>query len=88
MAQQRPYLITLDERRLATQRGRFSVPPGRAAMGMGRRCCRLGRATVVGSVRSRGEAPVSVAAVAAWWVDHLQLLEIEFGNRLQLLGQP
>jgi hypothetical protein len=33
MAQQRPYLITLDERRLATQRGRFSVPPGRAAMG-------------------------------------------------------
>src|SRR6266404_1113391 len=35
-----------------------------------------------------GEAPASVAAVAAWWVDHLQLLEVEFGNRLQLLGQP
>jgi len=28
------------------------------------------------------EAPVSVAAVAARWVDRLQLLEIELGNGL------
>ena len=32
--------------------------------------------------------PVSVAAVAARWVDRLQLLEIELGNGLQLLGEP
>jgi hypothetical protein len=35
-----------------------------------------------------GEPPVSVAAVAARWVDRLQLLEVEFGNGLQLLRQP
>jgi hypothetical protein len=35
-----------------------------------------------------GEPPVSVAAVAARWVDRLQLLKIEFGNGLQLLRQP
>src|SRR6516225_11732836 len=31
---------------------------------------------------------VSVAAVAAGWVDRLQLLKVELGNRLQLLRQP
>src|ERR1700758_538302 len=30
---------------------------------------------------------VSVAAVAAGWVDRLQLLKVELGNRLQLLRQ-
>jgi len=40
----------------------------------------------IGSYRLR--PPVSVAAVAARWVDRLQLLEVEFGNRLQLLCQP
>src|SRR5438876_9592511 len=32
--------------------------------------------------------PVSVAAVAARWLDRLQLLEVEFGNGLQLFRQP
>ena len=31
-----------------------------------------------------GEPPVSVAAVAARWVDRLQLLEVELGNGVQL----
>ena len=35
-----------------------------------------------------GEPPVSVAAVAARCVDRLQLLEVETGDRLQLLHQP
>ena len=35
-----------------------------------------------------GEPPNSVAAVAARWIDSLQLLEVEIGNSLQLLGQP
>jgi len=35
-----------------------------------------------------GEPPVSVAAVAARWVNPLQLLEVELGNGLQLLRQP
>jgi hypothetical protein len=34
------------------------------------------------------EPPASVAAVAARWFDRLQLLEVEFGNGVQLLGQP
>jgi hypothetical protein len=33
------------------------------------------------------QAPVLVAAVAAWWLDRLQLLEVEFGNDVQLLRQ-
>ena len=35
-----------------------------------------------------GEPPNSVAAIAARWIDSLQLLEVEIGNSLQLLGQP
>ena len=31
--------------------------------------------------------PASVASVAAGWVDRLQLLEVELGNGLQLIGQ-
>ena len=31
---------------------------------------------------------MSVAAVAARWIDRLQLLEVETGDRLQLLPQP
>ena len=35
-----------------------------------------------------GEPPESVAAVAARWLDHLQqLLEVKFGNGVQLLRQ-
>ena len=35
-----------------------------------------------------GEPPASVAAVPARWVGRLELLEIELGDRLQLLRQP
>src|SRR5271169_392998 len=35
-----------------------------------------------------GKPPPSVAAVAARWVDRLQLLEVELGNGVQLLRQP
>jgi len=35
-----------------------------------------------------GEPPVSVAAVAARRVDHLQLPMVKFGDRYQLLCQP
>jgi hypothetical protein len=53
MAQRRPYPITLDERRLATQLSRFRIPPPRSLKGQ---ClvlppmdvsdrCRLGKPT-------------------------------------------
>ena len=34
-----------------------------------------------------GEPPVSVTAVAARWIDRLQLLEVELDDGVQLLGQ-
>src|SRR5215472_2482967 len=57
-----------------------SPPPGVACV----KFCNLTR--VPGD--AGGEAPVLVAAVAARWVDRQQLLEVELGNGLQLLGQP
>ncbi len=41
-----------------------------------------------GTGETGGGPPVSVAAVAARWIDCLQLLEVELGNGLQLLRQP
>src|ERR1700756_1754002 len=43
---------------------------------------------LIDGVGRAGEPPASVAAVAARWVDGLQLLEIEFGNGVQLFRQP
>jgi len=43
---------------------------------------------LIHGVGRAGESPASVAAVTARWVDGLQLLEIELGNGVQLLGQP
>jgi hypothetical protein len=67
MAQRRPYPVTLDERRLATQQCRFPIPPPRSLKGhedafprprlSGR--CRFGQGTFAGTRGNAEDAPTA-----------------------------
>ena len=63
MAQRRPYPITLDERRLATQLSRFPIPPPRSLRGQQ---YALGDATLDGAIAPKaaaGEAKIDQGVV-------------------------